>query len=397
MVCSCKNDWWSKIRNSYDPSLFYVRNKFCLNIEDYETLSCESTSLQIEKESFKANGKLSTFKGKSPVRIKFQPIRKNLIAPVLICSYDSHCSPATCGCCEFKECDCAFKCPSQCTCARDYSRSFDIVNCTGVDLETLPKHVPVSTTNLQLSHNNLKRIQPYDFFGRVSLAKLDLSFNSLGFIEEKSFYGLAKLDTLKLAHNQLQILLGHEFKHLKKLEILLLNNNRIQFVSNLTFTYLPMLKYLNLKNNYLRHFLDNSKYFKFNSKLINFNIDQPNSELIFSNNFKDVITKKVSEQNRIKNLDSDDMDTYFHLIQHNTKDKNHLTLNFILCVFERFLNSLHPRFVDTKPMFVHEKVQNNLFRTILIRNLKKFSSFCSKKTSSGNLYFRAQAKILDLH
>ena len=392
LVCNCKNDWWANMKTSYDSSLFYVKNnEFCISIDDYESLSCRSTSLQTEKEPLNFAKTLldKNYHIKNeqpPVQIKFQPIRKNLIAPILICPYKNFCSSETCQCCEFDECDCAFKCPAQCTCARDYSRTFDIVNCTGVDLETLPKHFPVTTTNLQISYNNLKRIKPYDFFGRMNLAKVDMSFNNLGFIEEKSFYGLVKLDTLKLSNNQLQILLGHEFKHLKKLEILLLNNNRIQFVSNLTFTYLPMLKYLNLKSNNLRHLLDNRKYFRFNSKLISLHIDQPNNELIFSNNFKDII-KKVSQQKAKNTLISDDTDSYFHLIQLHSTDNKDLTLDFILCVFGRFQNSLHPRFVDTKPMFVHEKVQNNLFKTILIRNLKKFNNFCLKKTSLGNLFF----------
>lgn len=45
LVCDCEaNNWWSNMGLSNDQNLFYVNNEFCLNIEDYKTLTCSSTS-----------------------------------------------------------------------------------------------------------------------------------------------------------------------------------------------------------------------------------------------------------------------------------------------------------------------------------------------------------------
>ncbi len=287
LICSCENHWWSTLNSSPTPSLFLINKTYCLTIVDQEALSCRSISL------LKEAARPSKSRLKWPLSNKFQPIRADLIAPALICPYEYQCSRETCACCDFTECDCAFHCPRQCTCARDFSGTFDIVNCTNVQLTSVPSYLPISTTNLQLRENRLKRIQPYEFFGRFNLAKLDLSYNQLGFIEEKSFQGLERLDTLKLSHNQLQILLGGEFKDLTSLEVLLLDNNRIQFISNVTFSCLIKLKYLNVRGNYLRHMLDHRKYFQFNTKLINLNVDKADGELAFG----DTIVQKAEQGN----------------------------------------------------------------------------------------------------
>lgn len=132
----------------------------------------------------------------------------------------------------------------------------------------------MSTTEISLSGNALKRVQPYQFFGRFRLGRIDLSHNNLAFIEEHSFNGLVQLKTLALSHNELQILLGYEFKDLGALEFLHLDHNRIQFVSNATFATLVSLQYLNLMGNPLRHLMETRVYFEFNLNLVNLSVDR---------------------------------------------------------------------------------------------------------------------------
>lgn len=187
----------------------------CVSIKDYEQLKCRSIS----------DSKLSVLKSWSNVT-SFSPIRRDLISNLLVCPYSFSCSSQTCECCDFRACDCAFYCPAQCKCARDYLGTFDQVNCSSSLLGLIPSYFPMSTTEILLNSNSLKRVQPYQFFGRLRLTRIDLSNNNLAFLEENSFNGLANLNTMLLDHNELQFLLGYEFKDLEKLEILHLEHNR---------------------------------------------------------------------------------------------------------------------------------------------------------------------------
>ena len=196
---------------------------------------------------------------------RFQPIHSDLISPHLICPYKSSCSSDSCDCCGFKACDCNFNCPLMCRCAKDFTNSFDLINCTSANLTQVPLYLPASTTEVLLNNNNLRRVQPYQFFGRYRIMRLDLTNNQLGFVDENGFYGLVELRVLKLSGNSLQILLGYEFNGLVKLEQLYLDRNRIQFVSNSTFFHLSKLRYLNLGGNNLLHVIEPTQFFHSNS------------------------------------------------------------------------------------------------------------------------------------
>lgn len=189
-------------------------------INDYPSLKCQSISDSKLSTSFKSwpanSSHLSTF----------TRIERDRIAPALICPYSYACSSQTCECCGFRACDCAFYCPSQCHCARDYAGTFDRVNCSASSLSLIPSYFPMTSTEIVLSSNSLKRIQPYQFFGRLRLERIDLSRNSLAFIEENSFNGLSHLKTLLMSYNELQILLGYEFNDLIGLEYLDLEQNK---------------------------------------------------------------------------------------------------------------------------------------------------------------------------
>lgn len=276
LVCDCdENNWWSSIDSSYSSTVFYVKKSFCLQIKDYEELSCISLSPSQQQALITYNLKpAETLESNNLWRIShFNPIRNHIIAPGLLCPYKFTCSNKKCECCGFRACDCASHCPINCKCIRDYANLLDLVNCTSANLTIIPNYLPSTTSEVRLNKNGLKRIHPYQFFGRFRLSLIDLSENQLGFIEENSFHGLNQLKILKLSKNNFQILLGYEFKDLSQLEELYLDNNRIQFISNITFSSLSSLRVLNLLNNHLRHFLEPKIYFEFNLNLLNFSSD----------------------------------------------------------------------------------------------------------------------------
>jgi len=173
-------------------------------------------------------------------------------------------------------------------------------------MNLIPNYLPITTTDLLMENNNLKKIQPFQFFGRFRLLRIDLSFNQIAFIEESSFNGLSQLKSLNISHNNLQILLGYEFRDLSQLEQLHLEYNQIQFISNSTFSLLSQLKYLNLRNNMLRHSLD--MFFQFNHNLVNLSIDYitTHEPVVYSNDLKNLIT------NSTKLNENENKDFYYY-------------------------------------------------------------------------------------
>lgn len=274
LVCDCdENVWWSSIDDS--SSLFYVKKEYCLHLKDYNELSCASMSSShaLSLASYNLKPAESVPKDNLWKIERFRPISNQLIAPELLCPYKYSCSAKKCECCGFRACDCSSHCPVSCKCVRDFANLLDLVNCTSANLTLIPNYLPSTTTEIRLDKNNLRRVHPYQFFGRFRLNLIDLSENQLGFIEENSFHGLNQLRVLKLSDNNLQILLGYEFRDLSQLEELYLDDNKIQFISNLTFSSLINLKVLNLLNNNLRHLLETKIYFEFNVNLLNLSLD----------------------------------------------------------------------------------------------------------------------------
>ena len=371
LICNCDLNWWSSISSSYAPNLFYVKDEYCLFIEDYDSMSCRSN--EIGTESF-------------PV-VEYKPIRNHLITSNLICPYRYTCSMQNCECCEFRACDCAFHCPVGCQCARDYPHTYDLVNCTATNLTTLPVFIPTTTTELLLNNNNLRKIQPYQFFGRFKILTIDLSFNLISFIEENTFHGLNQLNQLNLSHNNLQILLGYEFKDLYQLEYLSLANNRLQFISNSTFLYIINLKYLNLKNNLLRHILEVNVYFKFNVKLNNLSLDL-NSNQLGSNLLTEFLIKNKSDVNDYYDAEKSSENSSVVSFYSSKPQQSNLTyLNLIRsllgsnlghnevlfeCIFEKFKSITN----SNRLIKINDKINNQTSRLILSRRIKFLKLSC---------------------
>lgn len=218
LVCDCdENTWWSKIDKLTSEFRLATHKQTCLVIDDYEKLKCRSNP---------ESSKQAVRKSWSEIEL-FSPIYHAEISPTLVCPYLNRCSSKTCTCCGFNSCECAFQCPAQCRCARDYRNTFDRVNCSSSELDVIPSNLPTTITDIYFNSNNLKRIQPYQFLGLNKITRIDFSHNNLAVIDENSFEGgLNNLRHLDLSFNELQFLLGYEFKDLVLLEILHLEYNR---------------------------------------------------------------------------------------------------------------------------------------------------------------------------
>uniref|UniRef100_A0A3Q3M0P0 Adhesion molecule with Ig-like domain 3 n=1 Tax=Mastacembelus armatus TaxID=205130 RepID=A0A3Q3M0P0_9TELE len=132
----------------------------------------------------------------------------------------------------------------------------DILSCTALDLEQVPRNMPVFAATLDLSHNRIKQLQEGAFEGLYRLETLRLAHNQLTTIHQGAFQNTsgALLRHLDLSSNQLRVLKQHYFQELAGLEELLLFNNRIVQVESRALAGLGNLRKAYLSHNRLTHF-----------------------------------------------------------------------------------------------------------------------------------------------
>ncbi|XP_023264030.1 amphoterin-induced protein 3-like isoform X1 [Seriola lalandi dorsalis] len=138
----------------------------------------------------------------------------------------------------------------RCLCASD------ILSCTALGLEQVPREMPVSAVTLDLSHNQIDQLKGGAFEGLSRLETLRLAHNQLTTIHEGAFQNTsgALLRHLDLSSNQLRVLEQHYFQELSGLEELLLFNNRIVQVESRALAGLGSLRKAYLSHNRLTHF-----------------------------------------------------------------------------------------------------------------------------------------------
>ena len=149
----------------------------------------------------------------------------------------------------------AGSCPKPCHCS--WIRNHELlVDCSGLDLMTVPRNLPLNTTSLNLSGNRIEVLDNYTFTGLLRLSRLDLSFNRIDTVYSNSFHGLTTINTLNLRSNPLCFLeiicfvRPNVFEPLFHLEVLDIRDNYMELNNDYPkemWVYLPNLKELYLQ------------------------------------------------------------------------------------------------------------------------------------------------------
>ncbi len=135
------------------------------------------------------------------------------------------------------------------------SLSMKNLGLTSIDQDALSKeNFGAELHTLDLSNNNLKRLDQKTLEHLSGLSKLVLSNNRLSF-SENNFQNNQRLEVIDLSNNQLQYLTSHVFDGLNRVEKVNLNNNDLRSVDACIFANMHINKLtrrntvINLNNN----------------------------------------------------------------------------------------------------------------------------------------------------
>lgn len=183
--------------------------------------------------------------------------RGALIRPIMqldvtefLCNYESHCF-ALCNCCDYEDCECDMKCPTNCSCFHDQTWGTNMVDCGRQETQRFPSRIPLDATEIYLDGNNYPELDSGLFRQHNKLRHLFLNNSQIEVIRNRTFFGLTSLLAVHLQDNQLQKLYGYEFEQLHRLRELNLQNNKLTYIANDTFTHLRSLVSLRIDGNQL--------------------------------------------------------------------------------------------------------------------------------------------------
>ncbi|XP_061882293.1 slit homolog 2 protein isoform X5 [Entelurus aequoreus] len=142
---------------------------------------------------------------------------------------DSSCSPV-------------LRCPAECSCLDT------VVRCSNKALSTLPKGLPVETTELYLDGNQFTQV-PVELSDYKHLTLIDLSNNQISTLSNHSLSNMSELLTFILSYNRLRCIPVRAFDGLKSLRLLSLHGNDISLIPEGAFKDLSSLSHLALGAN----------------------------------------------------------------------------------------------------------------------------------------------------
>uniref|UniRef100_A0A8C6UE25 TIR domain-containing protein n=1 Tax=Neogobius melanostomus TaxID=47308 RepID=A0A8C6UE25_9GOBI len=160
--------------------------------------------------------------------------------------------------------------------------------CSHHQLTEVPTDIPPFVKSIDLSNNNISRIQLSDFTHFPNLTALDLNQNSISNIGRRTFSKLVPLKRLVLSRNQLVQLEDDVFDGLSKLLELKMGWNHIEKVAPNAFRSLRSLKVLDLSNNKLRTVAEVNLVIRHMPKLANLMI--ANNSIVSSKDLTNVST-----------------------------------------------------------------------------------------------------------
>lgn len=87
------------------------------------------------------------------------------------------------------------------------------------NLTRVPKDLPMKTTTLDISQNNISELQTSDILSLYKLRVLIMSYNKLQFLDVNVFKFNSELEYLDLSHNELRVISCHPTVNLKHLDL----------------------------------------------------------------------------------------------------------------------------------------------------------------------------------
>jgi len=165
-----------------------------------------------------------------------------------------------------------------------------------------------SLQDLDLGENGIKKIRENAFNGLSSLQDLNLSNNKIEKIEENAFNGLSLLKYLYLSENEIEKIEENAFIGLSSLKYLYLSNNKIKKIEGNTFNGLSLLKVLYLIRNKIEKIEENA--FNGSSSLQDLDLYENKIKKIEENTFNGLSSLKILnlELNKIKEIEENTFD-----------------------------------------------------------------------------------------
>uniref|UniRef100_A0A8C5AH05 Toll-like receptor 13 n=2 Tax=Gadus morhua TaxID=8049 RepID=A0A8C5AH05_GADMO len=144
--------------------------------------------------------------------------------------------------------------------------------CQKNSFNLFPKDIPLIVTSIDLSQNNISKLNNADLKNLPNLLSLNLKCNSISIIESGTFVVQMSLEVLNLNSNRLCKLQEGMFDGLVNLTELHLTSNRIKTVAPGSFKSLTKLKFLDLGHNklhQLKNILQHTPHLQYLSILAN--------------------------------------------------------------------------------------------------------------------------------
>lgn len=140
-------------------------------------------------------------------------------------------------------------------------KHISVLDMTGLSLEVLRNgDIPILASgelgmpSLDLSNNNITRINNGVFYDQENIEVLSFNKNRLRFLNGKMFTGLFGLNSLNFAENEIVEVSPRTFYEMPKLRRLNLNGNRIETIGDFWFNEINKLRKLDLSDNHINKF-----------------------------------------------------------------------------------------------------------------------------------------------
>jgi Leucine-rich repeat (LRR) protein len=144
---------------------------------------------------------------------------------------------------------------SLCNCYMRNSKQY--VDCTLASVTSMPTNIPLNTSRLWLSGQNLSDIGYSNFLPHLPrLRELHLNGNPIASISPNAFENVTGLRTLLLHYTSITILPDDLFANMTRLRYLWINNALVNTVGPNTFRGLPLLQSLRLQGNDISEFAE---------------------------------------------------------------------------------------------------------------------------------------------